>query len=183
MAVVLLAFGWGFAEATLFFIVADVVISVAAARHGWRVGLYAALAAAAGATLGGVCLAGWAMHSPETALAWVENVPAISPGMVTDLRSSIEDQSTLGLLTVLIKASVTGVPYKIAAVTATGVSIPMWLLALITPVVRLPRFVAAAVGGALLRRWTPSLSGRARLSVVVVGWVLFYAAYWAVMPN
>ncbi|MGI8646762.1 MAG: hypothetical protein ACR2JX_00805 [Mycobacteriales bacterium] len=70
----------------------------------------------------------------------------------------------------------TGIPYKIAAVTAPGVGIPMWLLALITPVVRLPRFVAAAAGGALLRRWTLPLSRRVRLSIVVTGWVLFYAA-------
>lgn len=179
MGVTLLAFGWGFAEATLFFVVADVVISIVGVRRGRRAALWAALAAAAGATVGGICIALWARYCPDAALDAIQGVPAISETMVGDLRNDLDG----GVAVALLVASVTGVPYKIGAVLAPAAGIPIWQLALLTPMVRLPRFTAAAVGGALLRRWTPRMSDRGRIALLGTGWSIFYAVYWTITPN
>ena len=55
-----LLFAWGFAEATVFFIVADVAVSWTAIFRGAKAGLFAALAAALGAIPGLALLYGWA---------------------------------------------------------------------------------------------------------------------------
>lgn len=183
MGLVLLGFGWGFAEATLFFVVADVGISLIATRRGWRLGCYSALAAAAGATVGGVCLALWAAGSPDTALHAVDKVPSISPTMIHDLRTAMADQSPFGLLGVLLQASVSGVPYKIAAATAPGLGIPLWLLAVLTPLARLPRFLLAAAAGAGVRRVTTAYPPWLGPSLVTAAWLIFYSFYWSLTPN
>jgi membrane protein YqaA with SNARE-associated domain len=70
-----LLFAWGFAEATVFFVVCDVAVSWIAVRRGLRSGVVAALVAAAGAVLGIVLLHGWALRDPAAALALVDGCP------------------------------------------------------------------------------------------------------------
>jgi hypothetical protein len=184
-SLVLLAFVWGVAEASLFFVVPDVPVSLIALARGWRVGLRAALAAAAGAMLGGTALAVFASHAPEAAIAAVNAVPAISPAMIARMQAMMAGtHSAAGLAGVMILASLSGIPYKIAAASAPGLGIPVWELALLTPLVRLPRFVALAAAGAGLRRLAPALPGwmrplRVRLLLAALGWSAFYLAYWS----
>ncbi|WP_225770584.1 hypothetical protein [Inquilinus sp. Marseille-Q2685] len=181
----LLAFVWGVAEASLFFVVPDVPVSLIALARGWQAGLRAALAAAAGATLGGTALAVFASHAPETAVALVDAVPAIPSAMIARLQATMAGtDSAAGLAGVLIQASLSGVPYKIAAASAPGLGIPVWELALLTPLVRLPRFVALAAAGAALHSLTPALPRRiqpvrVRLLLAALGWSAFYGAYWS----
>ena len=180
----LLAFAWGIAEACLFFVVPDVPVSLIALARGWRAGLRAAVAAAAGAVVGGTALALFASWAPETALAVVERVPAISPAMIARLQAMMaQAESPAALVGTLILASLTGIPYKIAAACAPGLGIPIWELALITPLVRLPRFVSLAAAGAILRRLAPAMPGwmqpaRVRLMIAALGWSAFYVNYW-----
>ena len=184
-SLVLLAFVWGVAEASLFFVVPDVPVSLIALARGWRVGLRAALAAAAGAMLGGTALAVFASHAPEAAIAAVDAVPAIPAAMIARMQAMMAaTDSAAGLAGVMILASLSGIPYKIAAASAPGLGIPIWELALLTPLVRLPRFVALAAAGAGLHRLTPALPGwmrplRARLLLAALGWSAFYVAYWS----
>ena len=184
-ALILLAFVWGIAEASLFFVVPDVPVSLIALARGWQAGLRAALAAAAGAMLGGTALAVFAGNAPETAIALVDAVPAISPAMIARMQAMMAGTgSAAGLAGAMIQASLNGVPYKIAAASAPVLGIPVWELALLTPLVRLPRFVALAAAGAGLRRLTPVLPGwmqplRVRLLLAVLGWSAFYGAYWS----
>ena len=183
-SLILLAFCWGIAEACLFFVVPDVPVSLIALARGWQVGLRAAGAAAAGAVLGGTALAAFATHAPETALAVVEAVPAISPAMIARLQGMMaQAHSPAALVGTLILASLTGIPYKIAAASAPGLGVPLWELALITPLVRLPRFVSLAAAGAMLRQLTPALPGwmqpvPVRLLLAALGWSAFYVNYW-----
>ncbi|MGK9170640.1 hypothetical protein KXR53_30355 [Inquilinus limosus] len=184
MGLTLLAFLWGVAEASLFFVVPDVPVSLIALARGWQAGLRAAVAAAAGAMLGGAALAVFASQAPETALAVVEAVPAISPAMIARLQGLMAGaESAAGLAGVLILASLSGIPYKIAAASAPALGIPVWELALLTPLVRLPRFVALAAGGAILHQLTPALPAwlqpvRVRLLLATLGWSAFYVSYW-----
>ena len=184
MGLTLLAFLWGVAEACLFFVVPDVPVSLIALARGWRAGLRAAIAAAAGAMVGGTALAVFAGHAPETALAVVDAVPAISPAMIARMQAMMAGtDSAAGLAAVMILASLSGIPYKIAAASAPGLGIPVWELALLTPLVRLPRFIALAGAGAILHRLTPALPGwlqpvRVRLLLAALGWSAFYVNYW-----
>lgn len=181
---ILLAFLWGIAEASLFFVVPDVPVSLIALARGGRAGLRAAVAAAAGAMIGGAALALFASHAPQAAIALVDAVPAISPAMIARLQGMMAGtDSAAGLAGVMILASLSGIPYKIAAASAPGLGVPVWELALLTPLVRLPRFVALAGAGALLHRLTPAMPGwmqplRVRLLLAALGWSAFYVNYW-----
>lgn len=185
MGLTLLAFLWGVAEASLFFVVPDVPVSLIALACGWQAGLRAALAAAAGATVGGTALALFASHAPQAAIALVDAVPAISPAMIARLQAMMAGtDSAAGLAGVMIWASLSGIPYKIAAAGAPGLGVPVWELALLTPLVRLPRFVALAYAGAVLHALTPAMPGwmqplRVRLLLAALGWSAFYGNYWA----
>ncbi|WP_395676618.1 hypothetical protein [Inquilinus sp.] len=184
MGLTLLAFLWGVAEACVFFVVPDVPVSLIALACGGRAGLRAAIAAAAGAVVGGTALAVFASHAPQTALALVDAVPAITPAMIARLQAMMAGtESAAGLAGVMILASVTGIPYKIAAASAPGLGIPVWELALLTPLVRLPRFVALAGAGAILHHLTPAMPSwmqplRVRLLLAALGWSAFYGNYW-----
>jgi len=181
---ILLAFLWGVAEASLFFVVPDVPVSLIALARGGRAGMRAAVAAAAGAMVGGTALALFASHAPQAAIALVDAVPAISPAMIARLQGMMAAaDSAAGLAGVMILASLSGIPYKIAAASAPGLGVPVWELALLTPLVRLPRFVALAGAGALLHRLTPAMPGwmrplRVRLLLAALGWSAFYVNYW-----
>ena len=76
-----LGFAWGFAEATLFFIIPDVIIGWAA-LSGWRSGLRMLLAAISGALAGGLVLYAVATARPAAALAAVEAVPFVHHAMI-----------------------------------------------------------------------------------------------------
>ena len=185
-SLILLAFLWGVAEASLFFVVPDVPVSLIALARGWRVGLVAAVAAAAGALAGGTALALCASHAPQAVLALVEAVPAISPAMIARLQAQMAGDVPAGIAALagtLIEASLSGVPYKIAAASWPTLGLPIWQLALLTPLVRLPRFIALAAAGGMLHRLTPTLPGwmrpvRTRLLLAILGWAAFYTWYW-----
>jgi membrane protein YqaA with SNARE-associated domain len=108
--VLALLFAWGLAEATVFFIVADVAVSWIALRRGLKPALAASLAAAAGAVLGIALIYVWAVRDPAAALALVEGVPFVTDELIERMRADLAEQ---GVAAVLI-AGVTGVPIKIA---------------------------------------------------------------------
>ncbi len=61
-----LSAAWGFAEATLFFIVPDVIVTFLAFRYGFRRGWIAAAWAAFGAVIGGIVIYVWAGRDAAT---------------------------------------------------------------------------------------------------------------------
>jgi hypothetical protein len=175
-AMAALAALWGLAEATLFFVVPDVLLAWIALDRGWRRAWLASVAAAIGAAVGGVLVHAATVADPDTVRAVVLAVPAVSDAMVADAEAKAQG----GWFAAALGASVTGVPYKIYAMLAPGAGWDALSLALATPVLRLPRFLLVASAfaglGRLLRRdgslprWTAP--------VFLGGWTLFYAAYW-----
>lgn len=165
------------AEGFLFFIVPDVIISLAALRRGFRVGVLASLAAALGAMVGGAAMWSWSARSPG-ALRAVAAVPEVSEPMIDAARA---DMAREGWLVASLKGPLTQTPYKVYAALApqAGVSLPAFAAAALP--VRLPRFllVAAAFSalGALLRR---RLGTKTVLAVFTAGWLLFYGWFWFV---
>jgi membrane protein YqaA with SNARE-associated domain len=58
MRIILASFAWGLAESTFFFFVPDVVLTFSALRN-YRMALRAAVAALAGALIGGTLMYAW----------------------------------------------------------------------------------------------------------------------------
>jgi membrane protein YqaA with SNARE-associated domain len=176
--VLALLFAWGFAEATVFSIVADVALSWIAMRRGLKPALAAALAAAAGAVLGIALLYFWAVREPAAALALVDAVPFVTDGLIAGMRADLREQ---GVAAVLI-AGVTGVPIKIAAALAPGVGIAPAPFLTFVAAQRLERFVAVALLTALIARLLRGrLSERSLTALWAAFWILFYALYWTVL--
>jgi len=168
--------GWSAAEAAIFFIVADVPISWIAVRSGTKAALLAAIVAALASVAGAAAMLFWAGHDPAGAAATMAALPGIDPALIKAAASAYH-----GGPLALLAGSFSGTPFKLFALEAAREhSIAILLLA---PLVRLPRFLAIAlfVGGIsrLLERW---MTGRQRLSLLLILWVAFYAWYFSVMP-
>jgi hypothetical protein len=82
----------------------------------------------------------------------------------------------------MLKGSFSGTPFKLYALEAAKG--PDYLFLFLAPLLRLPRFalVALFVAGVshVIRPW---LDVRARLALLMVLWVLFYAFYFSAMPG
>ena len=80
------AFAWGFAEATLFFLLPDVFLTALAARN-LHAAVRATLSALAGALLGGTLMYACGHAAPERARALLDAVPAVSPALLASVRA------------------------------------------------------------------------------------------------
>jgi membrane protein YqaA with SNARE-associated domain len=80
-----IAFLWGLAEGTFFFIIPDVFLSLVAIldlRHSWKHVVCALL----GATIGGAFLFNWAQQNPGAAHVAVVHVPFVRESMFAQVR-------------------------------------------------------------------------------------------------
>jgi hypothetical protein len=176
----LAAFAWGFAEGTLFFIVPDVLLSAIGLTRGAKAGVIASLCAAIGAGAGGALMYAWAGSDPAGAYAAVLAVPAISAGMGETARAAMAENWFLATLA----GPLSSTPFKLFAVLAPESGAGFAAFALAGTAARLPRFVVIAVGAALLQAWLEPVLGRTRLRWALAGgWVLFYVAFFGLMPN
>ena len=171
---------WGFAEATLFLIVPDVLLTGIAVRRGRRVALMAAAWTVVGAVGGGALMYRWGAQDPVGAVAMLDRLPAISPDMFArvggDLRRAGPAAMAVGAFS--------GVPYKIYAVMAPGAMIGLGAFLAASVPVRAARLIAIVfISDWLNGRLAARLPGRRRMALLAVVWVVFYAAYFAFMPN
>ena len=112
---VALAFLWGLAEGTFFFVVPDLIISLAALfvpRSAWR----HILAAIAGSMIAGALLFNWAAGDPQAAHRAVARVPFVTAGMFDHVETGYRRRGMAALLL----GPLSGTPYKIYAVEAPG---------------------------------------------------------------
>lgn len=174
---------WAFAEAVLWFVVADVPISWLAVRHGWRVGTMAALVAALAAVPGGAIVYLWAANNPEQLGSLYAALPGIDARLVADAAVGLQEHGYAAMLA----GSFGGTPYKLYAAAAgslTPVNGSLFVFLLISFFARVPRFLIVALGtaalSAVLGRW---LGMRARLAILVACWIGFYGWYFTAMPG
>lgn len=178
----LLAFLWGALEATVFFIVPDVLLSFLALAHPRRA-LVASVLALAGALAGGGALFLWARAQPERARGLLVSVPGIDAALVEAVHEQCHELGPRALL----RGSFGGRPYKIYAVELAleGEGLASFLVASIPA--RWLRF-ALAVGLAglgargldRLSRTRPALGPLTRpVPAWGLFWGLFYAGYFA----
>lgn len=173
----MLAFGWGLAEATFFFLVPDVLLSLLGCR-ALRPAIKATVAALAGALVGGAVMMLWGARAPEAAREFLDHVPAISQPIISSVQTQIAQH---GLLAVLI-GPVRGIPYKIYAVEWGAQSGGLISFLLISIPARYIRFLLSALvfRGAmkLLEKRTQRRADREALCWALF-WVPFYSFYFA----
>jgi membrane protein YqaA with SNARE-associated domain len=166
---------WGFAEATLFFIVPDVWIGLVALSD-WRAGLRAVVWAVVGALIGGALMYSVGANlDGESSARLLEAVPAISPAMIERVEGEMRERGPSSMLL----GPLQGTPYKIYARTAGLQDQPLALFLLWTIPARAARFLLMAAVATLYSRLVRRITSRPVWLLVpyVIAWVLFYAWY------
>src|SRR5262249_43624483 len=167
---------WGFAEATLFFIVPDVLLTLVA-LYSFRRSIKLVACILLGALAGGTVMFYLGAKNPAGAKALVLRVPFVSDAMFTKTQAGFQSD---GIWT-LAKAPGNGIPYKVYCVqTSQYAGWPAFIA--MSALARLKRFApfwlfAGAVGLVFRKR----ISRRPDLAAVVHGclWTLSYAWYWS----
>ncbi len=177
MAVKAIAALWGFAEATLFFIVPDLWLSFAG-RHRLQSGLIACLFSLGGALLGGIGLYFWGQYDLNTAQNILAKVPAIGTAMIESVALALHEQGVLALFL----GPLSGTPYKLYAIEAATAGVSFWAFMLVSIPARLIRFVCVVLlshyGLRLLYRLGYSGS---RTGLLLLCWSGFYLFYFSQM--
>lgn len=172
MAAYIIALLWAFAEATLFFIVPDVWISIVALKDK-RKGLVACLFAVTGALIGGTIMFYWGQADIRTVNNILDVIPAIR---ITDIQKVQSELRSLGVVAVLF-GPLFGIPYKIYAANAHSViSIIPFLL--ISIPARIVRFVLVAlITPYATDRLLRNASSTRKSQIISIFWIIFYALY------
>lgn len=178
----ILPFLWGILEAILLFMVPDVPISMVTLKRGVKAGAIASFAAAIGAAIGGIVMFYWGRNDIIGVLALVEKLPAISPQMIDKVAAQM--QGAHPFVSMLI-GSFQGTPYKIYASIAPSVNIPLWQLFLLTPLIRLPRFLLVAGITNVAAKYARKIIAEEKTIfwLIIALWAGFYALYWTIMPG
>lgn len=174
-AAFVLALAWGLAEATFFFIVPDVLLTLIACR-ALKPALKATTFALLGALLGGALMYVIGRRDPVNAQAFLDHIPAITPALVSRVSSQVGEN---GLWAVLL-GPLKGIPYKIYAVEWGAREESLVTFVLISIPARGVRFFLAAVfARGIARVIEPLTHHRATIEVLILAgvWTGFYAFY------
>lgn len=173
-----IAFLWGLAEASLFFIVPDVWLTIISRRKLDRAKYEAIGFAILGALVGGTAIYWLARLDPDRMLGLIAEVPGINRVMVDKVRVQV---GTSGLPALLL-GPLQGIPYKIYAAQwgiTNGSLIWFWLISIPA---RGIRFVITSVltrliwifGQKKIKFWN-----QCDLALLLSFWVLFYLCYFS----
>jgi len=170
---------WGIAEATVFFIVPDVMLSWVALQD-YKRAMVACVWVLAGALLGGSVIWYLGTNDPEPLRHFFASLPAVNHAMIANVGQQLQQD---GLLALFI-GPLTGTPYKLYALEAGGAKFNLGLFLLISIPARLIRFVlvAGVTAGitAILRR---SVSLRIIRAAHLLFWTGFYSWFFHVMAG
>ena len=164
---------WGFAEATLFFLVPDVWLSFIAIES-FTQGVAGSFAALAGALNGGSLMWFYGRRSPLEAFNFLSRIPGIGSRLTTEVR---EQTARRGLLALFL-GPVRGIPYKIYAVESGATSRSLGAFLLVSIPARYLRFIGAVCAFWLAARYPlAGLSLEGKRAAVGLFWIAFYAWY------
>lgn len=174
----LLACIWGFAEATFFFIIPDVILTLIAI-HGFRAGLDASLLALVGALIGGIVMYIFAQRNFISAYQFVHNVPAIGTKMLQDVEVSFSEKGIVAMITGPIR----GIPYKAFAIFAPKMKVRLFPFILASIPARFIRFfLTAFIAWLLANVFFEALPMSIKYSVWAIVWIVVYITYFSIHP-
>ncbi|NRG19597.1 hypothetical protein HPQ64_18050 [Rhizobiales bacterium] len=176
----LAAIAWGFAEATVFFLVPDVLLTFTAIRFGMKTAFALSATAAIGAVAGGAVMIAAAGHHAAAVTAILDAIPAISPGMIAETRAEMIENWPFAVFI----GAVTGVPFKIFAVQSAVLQIAEEAFLSVAFAARLARFVLAVLLARIAIAGLKRAGMEHRAAPAWFGfWCLFYVFYFSTMPN
>jgi len=179
MLFILLAFLWGLAEATLFFIVPDVLLTLLA-LFDLKLALWGAIFSLAGALIGGASMYLWGKSRFASALKAVAALPGISLALIEREKKSLLQKGPWAIALGPLK----GVPYKIYAICAPSSGISFSRFLLISIPARGSRFLLSIFAADLLFHhagWTTALE--VQIGILAVFWTAFYVWYFKQMSQ
>jgi len=169
---------WGLAEATVFFLVPDMLITAAALFSPKR-SFSQLMGILVGALLGGALVYTAADQFPNETKSVVLNVPFVKEHVLDRAERELQDHGALAV----VLGSFSGVPYKTYAVNAPRHAALETFMAMSVPA-RFLRFLVswtlASLLGMLFRSQIQA-SPLAALSLLALCWVGFYTYYWSVI--
>jgi membrane protein YqaA with SNARE-associated domain len=172
-----IAFSWGLAEATFFFIVPDVFLTRLALREFWNA-VTASLFAVAGALSGGAALWIAGRHGHAGALLHLfERLPGINADLVERSARALNEHG----LTAFLTGALQGIPYKLFAVQSGALDVPFISFLAFSAGARFLRFFAGIALAWLAGRALRKRSDVFRNCVHALFWLLFYGIYFAAM--
>lgn len=177
---ILMAFSllWGFAEATIFFIIPDVIITFIA-LSGFKKGVYASLVALVGALIGGSVMYVYADANFETAYHLVESVPGIDATMLSSVEENLEAHGLIAM----IFGPLRGIPYKTFAIyaTETGIDFTSFFIASI-PARFIRFFLTSTLAWFFAQICFKRLPFYIKYSVWLMVWIIVYVIYFSIHP-
>ena len=176
-AALVIAFLWGLAEATLFFIVPDVHLALVALIR-WRRGLLATLVAVAGALIGGTIMYTLTAYNEAAMIGVLVRVPYINAEIVRAVSAKMQASGLGAMVSFPLLA-----PYKVYAVQAARhhAFLSFLLMSIPSRLGRiLPVILTGAAVGVVFRRFIQ------RRTALVIGayallWVAVYVVYYLQM--
>ena len=168
---------WGLAEATVFFIVPDVLLTLVALKNGKRA-TKLCLWTLCGALVGGVIMFWWGSHDKESAENLLIKIPAIDFEMLKEVEGQVEE----GGVKAAFIGPLTGRPYKIYATSAgsSGENLAVFLLVSIPA--RLLRFLALTwLTTAISKSFLRKVKEGPKILLCSCIWLSFYTWYFWVM--
>ncbi len=170
---------WGFAEATLFFIVPDVLLSWLALRST-KSGLIACLFALLGALVGGSAMWLWGRFDPDSARAIFELLPAMGVDSIVSVQKQLADSG----ITALFLGPLGGTPYKIYAVEAANLGYGLVIFLAVSIPARLTRFLLVTIVSGVASRVLRRRFSLRTVQMIHVGfWAVFYTLFFTVMAG
>ncbi len=171
---------WGFAEATVFFIVPDVLITCVLARRPrpWREIVPPVLWTLLGALVGGAAMYLWTLADASSVARVLAHVPGINAALIDRVGAQVEASGPLATFL----GPITGTPYKLYAHQSALHHQPLLVFMLISIPARAVRFLLMAfIANGLCRGALAKWSPRARVGLALALWVSFYVYYFATM--
>lgn len=165
---------WGFAEATVFFIVPDVVLSLITLKSP-RSGFIACLYALGGALIGGILMFQMAQIYPSATRSLLLALPGIHATQLQTVQTQIAQQGA----TAIFLGPLYGLPYKLYVVNGAWAGQPLWLILLLSLPARLLRFAFSVIITAGCNRVLTNFTNKysISLSICLLWWLIFYTWY------
>lgn len=168
----IVAAGWGVAEATLFFIVPDVWLTCVALGDRGQA-LMACGPAIAGALAGGAVMYRWGRRNPAAAVTAVDAVPGISPATIARVEL---DLRTRGWWPIFL-GTLTAVPYKIFAIKSGELGRSFSGFVVVSLFARACRFVGLVLVTSWIADALPGVSLRDLQIGLLAVWGIVYVVY------
>ncbi|HLF65995.1 MAG TPA: hypothetical protein VI522_00100 [Gammaproteobacteria bacterium] len=175
--ILLIAFIWSFLEATVFFIIPDVSLSLVGIKN-LKKALIACVVAAFAAVLGGALLYGLSLQHFTIISDFFNHIPGINPALQQTVAQQLQ---SMGLWALFI-GPLEGLPYKIYSLYAHSVHLSFINFLWVSFIARLLRFIAVTllVHG-IAKLLLMKCSQHTVFAITLVGWIIFYVFYFVSM--